>query len=230
MSTSEPQKPKRGDQSPLVLIIVLGIVFLGVMAAAFAFVSGRLGQQADGVSQGLAVVDGGTFSTGVHDIEPKLVADRVLIRDDGAPLNLSDLRGDHTLVYFGYTHCPDFCPTTMVDWRLIRRGLGEQADDVNFLMVSVDPQRDTPEVLTQYLNTIDPAIIGATGDDATLRAMADEFGAFFEPVTGGDNPLYTVDHTASQFLIDPEGNFVTVYTFGTPIDVVTADLRAKLSQ
>jgi protein SCO1 len=229
MSIPEPQKPKRSGLSPLALVAILGVGFLLVMALALAFVTGQRGNQPGAETQGAAIVDGDSFSTGVNDVEPKPLTDRELVRADGESLRLSELRGDYTLVYFGYTHCPDFCPSTMVDWRLIRRGLSEQAGDMNFLMVSVDPERDTPDILTQYLSGFDPAIVGATGDDATLRAMAEEFGAFFEPMTDGDDPLYMVNHTASQFLIDPNGNLVTVYTFGTPVDVVTADLREKLA-
>jgi protein SCO1/2 len=112
---------------------------------------------------------------------------------------------------------------------VIRRGLGADAEKVNFVLVSVDPERDTPETLARYLAPFDGAIVGVSGDDATLRAMADEFGAFFEPVSAGDSPLYTVDHTASQFLIDDEGNFITVYSFGTPVDVIIEDLQSKLT-
>jgi protein SCO1/2 len=232
MSVPEAQNPKPGSPSPLLLLLVLGALFAVVVVVALAFIN-RPAVPAAGDSQtdtGAAIVDGDAFSTGVNDIEPKPVTDRVLTRADGQPFSLSDLRGSYVLLYFGYTYCPDFCPSTMVDWRLIRRGLEGQADDVVFLMVSVDPARDTPEVLTRYLQQFDPAIVGATSDEATLRAMADEFGAFFEAVTDGDTPLYMVNHTASQFLIDPDGNFVTVYTFGTPIDIVTEDLRAKLSE
>ena len=95
------------------------------------------------------------------------------------------------------------------------------------MLVSVDPERDTPETLTRYLAPFEGAIMGVSGEDATLRVMADEFGAFFEPVSAGDSPLYTVDHTASQFLIDDEGNFITVYSFGTPVDVIIEDLQSR---
>src|SRR5690606_6409283 len=214
MSEPEPQKPKNGATSPILLIGALVSLFAVAAVAAILFINRP--QTPDPTlshdDHGAAIVEGGAFSSGVNDIDPKPVTDYELIGADGSSLKISDLRGKHALLYFGYTYCPDFCPSTMSDWRVISRGLGDDTEKINFVLVSVDPERDTPETLTRYLAPFESAIMGVTGDDATLRAMADEFGAFFEPVAAGDSPLYTVDHTASQFLIDDEGNFITVYS------------------
>lgn len=231
MSVPGPQKPKNAGASPLLLVGALVALFAIVVVAVFLFLNRP--QDTEPVisheGHGVAIVEGGAFSSGVNDIEPKPVTDYMLIDSNGEPLSISELRGKHALLYFGYTYCPDFCPATMSDWRVIRRGLGAEAAKISFVLVSVDPQRDTPETLTRYLSPFEGAIMGVSGEDATLRAMADEFGAFFEPVSAGDSPLYTVDHTASQFLLDNEGNFITVYSFGTPVDVIIEDLQTKLA-
>lgn len=231
MSISGPQKPKNGATSPILLIGVLVSLFAVAAVAAVLFFSRQQMPEPTPLhdGHGAAIIEGGAFSTGVNDIDPKPVTDYALIDTDGQPLNISDLRGRHALLYFGYTYCPDFCPATMSDWRVISRGLGDDAEKINFVLVSVDPERDTPETLTRYLAPFEGAIMGVSSDDTTLRAMADEFGAFFEPVSAGESPLYTVDHTASQFLIDDEGNFITVYSFGTPVDVIIEDLQSKLA-
>lgn len=232
MSEPEAQKPKSGSLSPVLLIVVLLVLFGGIVVVALAFINRQPALQGETTQNntGVAVVEGNAFSTGVNEVEPTPIPDRALTAADGTTLNLSDLQGKYTLLYFGYTYCPDFCPSTMTDWRLIRRALGDDADRLNLLMVSVDPERDTPETLARYLASFDPAIIGATADEATLRDMVADFGAFYEHAEMDESPLYMVSHTASQFLIDPQGNFVTVYSFGTPIDVITADLRAKLAR
>lgn len=231
MSVAGPQKPKNRMPSPILLVGALVALFAIFVVAAVAFFNRP--QATDPTpsheGHGAAIVEEGAFSSGVNDIEPKPVTDYALIDSNGEALNISDLRGKHALLYFGYTYCPDFCPSTMSDWRVISRGLADDAEEINFVLVSVDPERDTPEMLTRYLAPFDGTIMGVSGEDATLRAMADEFGAFFEPVSAGDSPLYTVDHTASQFLIDDEGNFITVYSFGTPVDVIIQDLQTKLT-
>lgn len=231
MSVSEPQKPKNKATSPILLVGALVALFAVAAVATVLFVNRPQTPEptASHDGHGAAIVEGDAFSSGVNDVDPKPVTDYTLIDTDGEPLNISDLRGKHALLYFGYTYCPDFCPATMSDWRVISRGLGDDAEKINFVLVSVDPERDTPETLTRYLAPFDGTIMGVSSDDATLRAMADEFGAFFEPVSAGDSPLYTVDHTASQFLIDDEGNFITVYSFGTPVDVIIGDLESKLA-
>lgn len=230
MSEHEAQNSKSSGPSPLLVLLALGAVLAVVAVAALVFVNA--GKQdpndAQTTDTGAAIIGDDLYSTGVTEVDPKPISDFSLTRSDGSPLSLADLTGRYSVIYFGYTYCPDFCPSTMTDWRLIIRALGDEAARLNFLMVSVDPNRDQPEVLARYLLPFDPAIIGATGSESVLRSMADEFGAFFEPVAQDSSPLYMVNHTASQFVVDPAGNLVTVYAFGTPVDVITADLRAKL--
>lgn len=231
MSEHEAQNPKSSGPSLLLVLLTLGAIVAVVVVAALAFINrGSTESSSQTVDTGSAIIGENLFSTGVNDVEPKSIGDFTLTRSDGSPLRRDDLKGKYSLIYFGYTYCPDFFPSTMTDWRLAIRALGEQASRINFLMISIDPARDTPAVLAQYLAPFDSSIVGATGDESVLRALSDQFGAFFEPVAQDSTPLYMVNHTASQFVLDPEGNLVTVYAFGTPVDIITADLRDKLNE
>lgn len=232
MSEHEAQNSKSSGPSPLLVLLALGAVLAVVAVAALVFVNaGRQDpNSAQTTDTGAAIIGDDLYSTGVTEVDPKPISDFSLTRSDGSPLGLADLMGKYTVIYFGYTYCPDFCPSTMTDWRVVIRALGDESPRVNFLLISVDPNRDLPEVLARYLLPFDPSIIGATGTEAVLRAMTDEFGAFFEPVAQDSSPLYMVNHTASQFVVDPAGNLVTVYAFGTPVDIITADLRAKIGR
>lgn len=231
MSDAEAQNSKSGGLSPLLVLLSLGAIAAVVIVAALVFINrGGNEQPTELADTGFALVDASMQSTGVNNVEPTAVTPFTLTRIDGSPLTSDDLKGKYTLLYFGYTYCPDFCPATMSDWRLITRALGADAAKFNFVMVSVDPARDTPEILTRYLKSFGENIVGATAEDAALRLLTDELGVFYAPVTDTDIELYTVNHTASQFVLNPDGQFVTAYSFATPVDVITADLRLKLSQ
>lgn len=229
MSNGPTQTGSKASVSPVLIALIAAAMFALVVVAALAFITGQQPQRDDTANTGAAVVDSGAFSTGVTNVEPRAVQPFTL-RSASGDITLEGLRGKHTLIYFGYTYCPDFCPATLTDWRVVRRALGEAADEVTFLLVSVDPARDTPEVLQSYTSRFDPAIIGATADDSTLTRMVEEFGAFYEVIEAGDAPFYIVNHTTSQFLLDPDGRLAAVYAFGTPVDVIVADLQARLQQ
>ncbi|MBK9122440.1 MAG: SCO family protein [Chloroflexi bacterium] len=229
MSSGPTQTAGTARVSPVLIGLIVMAVFALIVVAALAFISGQQPQDGDTVDTGAALVGPGAYSTGVTELEPKAV-DPFTLQSAGGPVTLETLRGGYTLIYFGYTYCPDFCPSTMTDWRVIRRALGEDADDVTFMLVSVDPARDTPDVLQSYVAHFDPAIIAATGDDASLTELVEQFGAFYDIVEGGEAPFYIVSHTTSQFLVDPNGNFIAVYAFGTPVDVIVADLQSRLQQ
>lgn len=150
---------------------------------------------------------------------------------DGEPLSLSDLRGQPVLLYFGYTFCPDICPTTLAELVQVRRDLGERADEMTFVFVSVDSGRDTPEVLKRYLGAFDEQFIGLSGDDATLDDIGAEYGLHYEKrVVEGTSADYLIDHTTPSYLIDSEGQLVTIYSYGTPHDVMSADILAMLEE
>jgi protein SCO1/2 len=144
---------------------------------------------------------------------PKEVSDFTLTSDANAPFHLSDLRGKVAVLFFGYTHCPDVCPTTMADFKRVKADLGDDAARVVFVFISVDGARDTPDRLAAYVHAFDPDFIGLTGDDATIRAIAQDYGVFFQRVNGDDPDNYMVDHTASSFAIGPEGKLRIVFSY-----------------
>ncbi|MBN1965380.1 MAG: SCO family protein [Anaerolineae bacterium] len=159
---------------------------------------------------------------------PRPVSDFTLTDQTGAPFSLSDLRGRAVLLFFGYTHCPDVCPLTLLEFRRVHDLLGTQAGDVAFVFVSVDGARDTPEALasTFALRGVDDFAIGLTGDEAALRRIGADYGLYFErQADTGSQADYLVDHTANSFLVDREGRLTTIFTFGTEPEQIAARIR-----
>jgi protein SCO1/2 len=160
---------------------------------------------------------------------PQEVADFTLTSHTGQPLSLSDLRGQVVMLFFGYTNCPDVCPTTLAEFKRAKALLGEDAERVTFVFVSVDGERDAPEKLAAYVTAFDPDFIGLTGDDATIRGISKDYGVFYQRVSY-DNPTnYLVDHTASSFAVGPDGRLRIVFPYGTPPEVIAQRVRDLLS-
>jgi protein SCO1/2 len=162
---------------------------------------------------------------------PKELADFTLTSQTGAPVSLQDLRGRPALVFFGYTNCPDVCPLTMTEWKKVKQNLGDIAKDISFVFISVDPERDTPEVVDRFLKGYDPSFIGMTGDVATLETIGKDFGIFFhahEDDGSGKPPL--VDHSSPSFLLDRDARLHMLYSYGMPADAITRDIRVLLEQ
>jgi protein SCO1 len=161
--------------------------------------------------------------------QPRQLTDWTLPSSTGSDLSLSSLRGKHAVLFFGYTHCPDFCPTTLGDYKLVKRELGSDADKVDFVFVSVDPERDTPEVLKQYVATFDPSFIGVAGDAATLDAVSKEYSMYYklrkDEASWGN---YPVDHTTLSYLVDPEGRLVALYPYEMSPEQIAADLKQRI--
>lgn len=162
---------------------------------------------------------------------PKDVGDFTLTSHTGAPLSLSDLRGKAVLLFFGYTNCPDVCPTTLAEFKRVRRELGADAERVAFVFISVDGARDTPERLAAYVTAFDPSFIGLTGDEATLRTIGKDYGLFFQRVSYETSQTnYLVDHTASSFVVGPEGRLRIVFPYQTDPAVIAQRVRALLAE
>lgn len=146
---------------------------------------------------------------------------------DGSPFSLEQVRGKTVLVYFGYTNCPDFCPATLatLDWMLDQ--LGDRSDQVQVVFVSVDPERDTPEVLRRYLDAFRPGMIGLTGDLATLKETVEGYAAFASTTHDVHTELEpgVVVHSTRLFVIDADGQLRANYAF----DVDRQDLLDDLS-
>ena len=148
----------------------------------------------------------------------------------GSPaLRLAGLRGKVVLLYFGYTFCPDACPTTLSELKKVPAALGDRADEVQVVMVSVDPQRDTPEVLREYLSYFDPSFLGLTGTEEEVLAAATPLGIYFSAHEGSAATGYLVDHTTSVLAIDKDGYLRLLYSFETPGEDIAADAATTVS-
>ncbi|MCC6167087.1 MAG: SCO family protein [Caldilineaceae bacterium] len=156
---------------------------------------------------------------------PRQADDFTLTASSGEPLALGDLRGKFVLIYFGYTSCPDVCPTTLNDLKQMAAALGEQRmQDVQIVLISVDPQRDTPERLALYLNSFDPRFLGMTGELEDVQRIASQFGIFFEAQPGTPDTGYLVDHTSVVTVVDPDGYVRMIFPYGTTGKDMAADM------
>jgi protein SCO1/2 len=124
---------------------------------------------------------------------------------DGRPRTLADFRGKVVVLFFGYTQCPDICPTTLADVARAMAALGRDADRVQVLFVTLDPERDTPEILSRYVPAFDPRFLGLYGSLEATRAVAKEFKVFFEKRPGSTPGSYSIDHSAQTYVFDTEG-------------------------
>jgi len=145
-------------------------------------------------------------------------------------VSLSDYRGKLVLVYFGYTFCPDICPATLANVGQSLRELGTKAEDVQLIMVSLDPERDTPEKLAEYVKHFHPSFIGVTGSLEDLEKIASLYGIFYEKTEGSDNTGYLINHTATLLVIDREGYLKLVFPFGVTVPEIADDLKYMLRQ
>lgn len=141
-----------------------------------------------------------------------------MVDQDGKPFTDKAMLGKPTLVFFGFTHCPDVCPTTLYEITQVYDALGPKAAGVRSLFVTVDPERDTPALLKTYLSSFDPNITGLTGDRAAVDGMLKAYRVFARKVPG-QNGDYTMDHTALVYLMDKNGKFVGAFNLQrTPAD------------
>lgn len=166
-----------------------------------------------------------TALPGVIPLEPpRELLDFTLSASTGELLSLSDLQGKYTLLFFGYTHCPDFCPTTLATWQRIKAELGDVGEQLNYVFVSVDGERDTPEVMARYMSRFDPAFIGLTGEADVLARIAPDYGMEYT-LNKSEGENYSVDHTTRTYLIDPQGRLVSVFSFDVPRTVIEEVIR-----
>ena len=150
-----------------------------------------------------------------------------LVDQNAKPITDADLKGRPFLVFFGFTHCPDVCPTTLFDVSEVFRALGSDAKDVRALFITVDPERDTPAVLKDYLSSFDPRIIGVTGDATAIASAEKAYRVYAKkvPLDGGG---YTMDHTAIVYLMNKDGRFVAPFSLKRRPEEAAADLKRYL--
>ncbi len=151
---------------------------------------------------------------------------------DGSGQTVTDrsFRGKYMLVYFGYTFCPDVCPTTLNDVAQALDKMGQAADRVQPLFITVDPARDTPAVVRQYAAAFTPRLTGLTGTPEQIAAVARDYRVYYAPHRTGPNPGdYTMDHSSILYLMNPDGRFVGIIRADEGADQIAADLRKDLS-
>ncbi len=148
----------------------------------------------------------------------------------GNTRTLADFRGKAVVMFFGYTQCPDVCPTTMAEMKAVLQQLGADAQRVQVLFVTLDPERDTRELLANYVPAFDPSFIGLFGDLETTAKIAKEFRVFYQKQPGPTPGSYTLDHTAGSYVFDPQGRVRLFVRHGDGGANLVADLRSLLKQ
>jgi len=151
-----------------------------------------------------------------------------LVDHDGNPRSLTDFRGNVVVVFFGFTHCPDVCPTTLAELAQARKKLGAAGERMQVVMITVDPERDTPEVLKQYVTSLDPSFVGLTGTPDAIAQTAKEFKVFFQKSPGSAPNSYSVDHSSGSFVFDPQGRVRLLVPYGKGADVFVHDIEQLL--
>ena len=149
---------------------------------------------------------------------------------DGQPRSLADYKGKVVLVFFGYTQCPDVCPTTMAELAEVKRQLGADGARVQGIFVTVDPERDTAALLKAYLANFGPDIVGLRGTSDEIKAAAKEFKVFYSKVPGKTDTSYTVDHTAGSYVFDTKGKVRLFTRYGSGAQALIDDLKILLAQ
>ena len=149
---------------------------------------------------------------------------------DGRDYGLGDFRGKVVVIFFGYTFCPDVCPTTLLELAGAVKQLGPPARRVQVLFVTVDPERDTPEILKKYVTAFNPGFLGLYGSPDALAATAKEFKVFYVKHSGASPQAYTIDHSAGTYIYDTEGRLRLFVSYGRGAQVYAHDINLLLKQ
>jgi len=216
------EKTKR-DQSTTILLI-----FVGVGTAIVLLIIGLVSLSRSSNNTGHDHAAGESDFTGITLVNPPQdVPDFTLTNQDGKPTRLSDLRGKPTLIFFGFTHCPDVCPMTLSEFLRLNEAVGP--DKVNFVFISVDGARDTPAVMKQRLaNSRTPFVIGLTGDVQDVLKYGAPFNLVAESEPKDAAGEYDIAHTSAVFVLNASGQWVAKYEYLTPLDTMIADLKTRL--
>ncbi|MBE0411434.1 MAG: SCO family protein [Anaerolineales bacterium] len=179
---------------------------------------------------GFAAVAGTLFLSkpyvfnGVTLDPPVEIEDFALIDQHGQRFSLRDQTDKIVLIFFGYTHCPDICPVTLSDFRDIKSKLGDLDDQVEFVFITVDPERDTPEQIYTYLQIFENGILGLSGERYELEKVWESFFVYQEKVDAGSEAGYLVDHTSRVYLVDKQGELRLTFHFGTTSNEMAEDI------
>jgi len=148
---------------------------------------------------------------------------------NGQIRTLADFRGKVVAIFFGYTHCPDVCPTTLSDFSAALQQLGPLAERVQVIFVTVDPQRDTPDLLKQFVPAFNPGFLGMYTDAPTLQLLAKEYKVVYQKASIKSADDYLIDHSASTYIYDPQGRLRLLMPYGSSPDTIAHDLKALLA-
>lgn len=146
----------------------------------------------------------------------------------GKSRTMADFRGKVVVIFFGYTHCPDVCPTTLSEMREVMKMLGDDAQRLQVLFITVDPARDTPKLLSKYVPSFHPAFLGLYGDDAATEKVAKDFKIIYRQGSGKTAESYTVDHSAASLVFDTQGQLRLFVNYGLGADKIAPDIKKLL--
>ncbi len=149
---------------------------------------------------------------------------------EGKTRTLGDFKGKVTVVFFGYTQCPDVCPTTMAELSEVKRSLGPQGDKVQGVFITVDPERDTPPLLKAYLGNFDPSFVALRGTAEQTQAVAKEFKVYYAKAPGKTEGSYTMDHTAGSYIFDTQGRVRLFERYGAGPKALASDIQRLLAE
>jgi protein SCO1 len=231
---SENSTEKSGSSRLILLgVLLVGIVAVGVIG--FSLASRLSPKSAGGANDSpvAAVIEGVQPFDGVTAVDPpRQLHDFTLTNQNNSPTSLSDFKGRFALMLFGYTHCPDVCPLTLLEYKKVKNILADKAGQVVFVFISIDGERDTPSVVADFVARFDPTIVGLTGDEATLRQIGTDYDLYFakQADASGSTDNYLMDHTANTFLVDRDRQLVALYTYGTDAAVIANDIEKRLVQ
>lgn len=148
----------------------------------------------------------------------------------GKRTTLDDFKGKVVVLFFGFTRCPDVCPGTLAELALVKKQLGADGDRMQVVFVTLDPERDRPEILREYVPAFDPTFVGLYGDPAAIARTAKEFKVYYRKVPGSAPDTYTLDHTAAAFVFDPRGRLRLFASYGQGPEALAHDIRLLLRE
>lgn len=188
----------------------------------------------------VAVLGGASLLMGCSDSKPSFVSidvtgadyarDFELTDHNGKVRHLADFAGKVVVIFFGYTQCPDVCPTSMSELAAVKKALGADGEKLQGLFVTVDPERDTPEVLKGYMENFDPSFLALYTTPEKLAALAQHYKIYFKKVNGKTATSYTMDHSAGSYVYDPKGHLRLFTRYGSGAEALTADIRLLLKE
>jgi len=167
---------------------------------------------------------------GVDISEVEYARDIALTDHNGQPRSLKDFRGKVVVVFFGYTQCPDVCPTTLQEMAEVKKMLGQDGDKLQSIFVTVDPERDTLDMLKAYMGNFDPTFLALRGTPEQTAAVAKDFKIYYKKVDGKTPTSYTMDHSAGSYIYDTQGRLRVYYRYGSGAEALATDVKILLKE